>query len=135
VKSCHQYLVTYDDLLHASVGELHETSHSICRSAGGNIASVRYLVCRVNRMYSWIVKQTAFAMYSSHSALPFHPTSHQSTIATEVLLQIAPFLLPSIHYTIPHCLSATTKQGTAPTPCATSRLTSHHTVLSAQSRH
>jgi hypothetical protein len=50
-------------------------------------------------MYSWVVKQTAFAMYSSNSAPPFHTTFHQSTIATEVLLRIAPFLLPSSHNT------------------------------------
>lgn len=31
------------DLLRVSVGELRETSHSICRSVGGNTASVRLL--------------------------------------------------------------------------------------------
>ena len=34
---------TTGDLLHAAVGELRETSHSICRSVGGNTASVRPL--------------------------------------------------------------------------------------------
>ena len=49
------------DLLHASVGELQETSHSICRSVGGNIASVPHLPGQPDDL-SGTVHQTASAI-------------------------------------------------------------------------
>ena len=120
------------DLLRVPVGELRETSHSICRSVRGNTASVRLLPGQPDACIPGNIHSCYFLL-SIEPILNVQPwQSNQRSLPLTIALQVTQF--PQNATLSP--LRATTSKGPhTHTPHLAQHLglTSHHTVLSIQS--